>query len=100
LSADGAGLSSEEEKGCLKGVVGIVFIAEDAPADAANHRPMALNQGSKRMIVTVAAEALEQASVVGRFDRGADQSADETQGSIGTTMLHFRSTSANDLHQQ
>jgi hypothetical protein len=58
--------ASEDQKRRLKGVHRFVFVAEDAPADAENHRPMPLDDRFKRRFGLFArsrGEPLEQLAV-------------------------------------
>ncbi len=56
-------LADEQEKCGLKGVLGIVAVAQDAPAHAEDHRPVALQQRGKRRLVAALDELLQQTDV-------------------------------------
>ncbi len=50
----------EDEEGCLKGVLGVVRILQDAPADAQDHRPVTSPPRPRTRGIVPGDEALEQ----------------------------------------
>jgi len=69
------GFLDQDQEGCLKGVFHIVRVDQHAPADAQDHRSMALDQGRERLLGRVTRSGrkpLQQLSVgqlAGRSDR-------------------------------
>jgi hypothetical protein len=55
----------DEERG-LKGVLGVVVVAQDAAADAPDHRTVAAHQGSDRGLVALFEEACQELGVAER----------------------------------
>jgi hypothetical protein len=60
---DGRRLFGEDEEGDLEGVLGVMAVAQDAPADAQHHRPVPPHQRLKRRLVAPRQEALQQLPV-------------------------------------
>ena len=58
-----AGLPGQDEEGRLEGVLGVVRIAEDAPADGQDHRPVSRDQGREGRLVAPGGEAGEQLGI-------------------------------------
>ena len=59
-------LADQDQEGGLEGVLGVVRVAEDAPADAQDHRPVPLDQGREGQLGRLAApgrEPLEELAV-------------------------------------
>jgi hypothetical protein len=56
-------LANENKKSGLKSVVGVVYIAEDAPADATHHRAVTPQQRLERGFVASGDEMLQQLTV-------------------------------------
>jgi hypothetical protein len=54
------GLASQHQEGCLEGILGMVLIAEHAPANAEYHRPVPFHQGSKRWLISPSGETLQE----------------------------------------
>jgi hypothetical protein len=61
--ADGPGLANEDKKGRLKGIFGIVPVAQDTATDGQDHGSMALHQGGKGSLVAAGQEGFQQFSV-------------------------------------
>jgi hypothetical protein len=59
----GSRLAGQHEKGSLKGILGIVSIPEDAPADSQNHRTVPPDQRSKGIFVALCQESFQQSPV-------------------------------------
>jgi hypothetical protein len=57
-------LAGEDQEGGLEGVVGVVAVAENAPANAKHHRPVAADQARKGGLVSAGQEALHKLAVV------------------------------------
>ena len=60
---EAAGLAHQHQERGLKGILRVVRISQDAPADAQDHRPMPLHQGGERLfgrITPLGREPLEQ----------------------------------------
>src|SRR5262249_40491376 len=57
---DGRGLAGEDQKGRLKGVLGVVVVADDTATDAEDHRAMATDKGFKGRCVLLVDEGTEQ----------------------------------------
>ena len=60
---DRAGLAGQDEERRLEGVLGVVRVAEDAPADGQDHRPVPRHQGRERRLVAPGDEPPEQRGV-------------------------------------
>ncbi len=70
--ADRPGLARQDEEGGLEGVLGVVVIAEQLPADAQDHRAVSRHDGGEGGLITDGREPLEQLTVPeagGRADR-------------------------------
>jgi hypothetical protein len=63
VPAHGAGLASQGEEGGLEGVLGVLHVAEHAPADAEHHRPVTADQFCEGVLVAAGAEAFQQLPV-------------------------------------
>ena len=44
------GLANQDQKGCLKRIVGLVRVANQAAAQAQNHRTVPFDQNAKRFV--------------------------------------------------
>jgi hypothetical protein len=64
---DGERFAGEDQKGRLKGILGVVVIADNSPAHAEDHRAMAPSQGRKGRFVVLVDERRQQLGV--RFAR-------------------------------
>jgi hypothetical protein len=51
VPAQAAQVLGEDEEGGLEGVLGVLGVLQDAPADAVDHRAVALHHGVKRRLV-------------------------------------------------
>jgi hypothetical protein len=81
----GAGLAHEQEKGRLADVLGVVWVVQQLPADAQNHRPVPPQQLGKRLAVAVLYETGEQILVARLLEGvGRRQAADVAQDGIGS----------------
>jgi hypothetical protein len=60
---DGGRLANQHDEGGLEGVLGILIVAQDAPANAPNPRGVPAHQRRKRGFVTVAEEPLQQLGI-------------------------------------
>jgi hypothetical protein len=63
LVADRSRFAHENQKGCLKGVFGVVPVAQDPVADRENHRTVALHQQREGSLLAAVAKALQQDAV-------------------------------------
>ncbi len=61
--SDRSRLAGEDEERGLEGVLGIVVVAEDAPADAQDHRPMPPDDRLERRLIATCDEPFEQIAV-------------------------------------
>ena len=50
----------QDQKSGLKGVVGVVAVAENPPADAEDHRAMPFHQGFQSVVVVLVEELSQQ----------------------------------------
>ena len=62
--ADGVSFAKEHEKRGLEGIVNILFMAEQTPAQASHHRPVPLHEGSQGGSILTFDKAFEQLAVV------------------------------------
>jgi hypothetical protein len=82
VSANGGGLPGEDEKGGLKGVLGVVSVAQHLPADAEHKRTVSLQEGGEGSFIASSDELLQQVRVVPvTAPRGAGKSPEVTQDS-------------------
>ena len=78
----------EHEEGRLEGVLGIVVIAEDAAADAPDHRAVAMNEGPERLGLSVVHEPIQQLPVrMDSMDTEIEERLDIT-GQSTHTVIH------------
>ena len=83
------GSANEHQKGRLKGVVGVVGIGKDSPANAIDHRTVSLDQDFERRLVAPFDEPLEQFAVGKRLAiLQADQLADVPDNAGDLTPGH------------
>jgi hypothetical protein len=77
---DGLGLASQDEESSLKGIFRVMDILKNTLADAQNHRSVPVHQRSKRHVVTLDGEALQQLGIR-QFGvaRQGSQASDERQ---------------------
>ncbi len=59
-AGDRGGLAGEHEESGLKRVLGVVWVAESAPADSPDHRAVTHNEGLERRLVLAGGEASEE----------------------------------------
>jgi hypothetical protein len=72
--------AGQDEEGGLEGVLGRVRLAQQAPAQAQHHRPVASHEGLEGPLVAPADEAIEQLRVARRArPGGAGQAAEVVQ---------------------
>ena len=64
--ADRPGFSGEDKKRRLEGILRILFVAEQPPAQAEDHSPVALHEHGERQPVPTSGELLDQSRVGGR----------------------------------
>ncbi len=57
---DRCGLADEDHEGGLKGILGIMVILKDSPANTANHRGVTLDENVEGRSLTAANEVLQQ----------------------------------------
>jgi hypothetical protein len=94
-AANGVGLLSENQEGGLEGVLGVLLVAEDTPADAPHPWPMPAQEFSKRPLLAPADETFEQLSI-GQpvVRRGAGQTLDVSQQVRLVSLVHGPGLSA------
>ena len=63
--ADRAGLPDQDEEGGLEGVLRIVRVGEDPPADPEHHRPVAAEDGLEGFLVPLREEPVEELAFAG-----------------------------------
>jgi hypothetical protein len=61
-SQDGC-LASQNEKGSLKGILGIVIVAQDSTTDSKNHRSMPVDQSAERVLVVVVDKSRQELAI-------------------------------------
>ena len=83
-----AGLLRQGQERRLEGVLRVLFVPQHPPADAADHRPVAVDEQLERGLVPPGDEAGEQGGVGGAVRRR--QPADETADD-GGQRLHGHS---------
>ena len=92
VSADGLGLTDEDQEGRLKGILGVMPIAQQPMADRQDHWPMAVEQDGKGRLFPVAAEPFQELAVAQvrrrlHFSQPAQVKQDGGQGSMGHGQL-------------
>src|SRR5262249_5333931 len=65
----GRGPAGEDEEGALEGVLGVLVVVQQVPADAKNQRAVPLHQGREGRLVPRRDEALQQLAVAELPDR-------------------------------
>jgi rubrerythrin len=90
-----AGPADEDEENGLEGVVGVVIIAENAAADAEDHRAVATEKGLEGTLVAAAVEAAEQLGVV-RIDTAGELASETLQRGLSHDGRPCRGT--GDCH--
>ena len=81
--ADRPGLPRQDEEGGLEGVLGMMVIAQELPADAQHHRPVSGHDGGEGGLVgrlAARGEPLEQLAVGEPGDRAALEERAELPG--------------------
>jgi hypothetical protein len=68
--ADGCGLAHQHQEGGLKGVLNILFVFQNTPANGPNHAAVPLYQFFKRGFIALEGEPLQQVIVGRRPSRG------------------------------
>ena len=63
LARYGGSSPNEHKEGSLKGVFGVMAVAEHSAADPKHHGPMAVDKDGKGSLVPLAAEALHQLGI-------------------------------------
>src|SRR5262249_43078214 len=83
--AHGGCLAREDEEGGLEGILRIRAVAQDAPAHAQDHRPVAADEGGEGGLVALVAEPAKQFAVGGvlsRLSRGAGAEVTHQKASL------------------
>ncbi len=88
LSPDRARLACQGEEGGLESILGILGMAEQPPADAQHHRPMAPQQQLERRRVALRYEALQQLLIAEARGRSPGQVAQRTDRVLQTLVIH------------
>src|SRR5262249_34146217 len=65
----GPRLDGQQDKGRLEGVLSVLVVAQNPPADAQHHGPMPLHQFGERRLVFVAGKALQKLGIRRRANR-------------------------------
>jgi hypothetical protein len=63
-SSDGDGFPGEDQEGGLKGVFGVLFIAEDPSTDSKHQCAMPLKQSAEGLLVTALDESAEEIPIL------------------------------------
>ena len=93
-------LDEDQERG-LEGILGIVRILQDAPADAQDHRPVPRHQDLERRGVLPGGEALEQLRIgESRDDPTREEAVDLPQGGAQSVDGHASRSPAFVPHYQ
>jgi hypothetical protein len=87
---DDSGLAGQDQESGLEDVLGVVLVAQDAPANGQDHAPVAAHQGLKGGLFTPADEAFQQLPV-GRFPGRppAGRFGGMAEGQDGLPVGHF-----------
>jgi hypothetical protein len=81
---NGSRLPGEHQPDGLEGVLGLVAVAEDSPADAQHEPAVTPDEAGEGVLVAVAEEAGEQLSITsGRWGRRGREAVDVMQQSLG-----------------
>src|SRR5262249_58410592 len=87
LPAQPTGLAAEDEEHGLRHVLRVLFVADDPPTDAEDHRPVSPHQRRERLAVTAIGEPLDQFAiwqlVLARFRDVARALDHERRESVG-----------------
>ncbi len=78
--SDGGGLSCQDEEDGLEGVLGVMAVAQELPADAQDHRPVPRHQGGESGIVARGREPLEELAIGESGHRAAREERAELTG--------------------
>ncbi len=91
--ADRAGPARQDQERRLRGVLGVVVVAQDLPADAQDHRRMTIDQRRESRLVPMLDESLEQLAVGQSAGRAGPEECfdllEELHGWIGKTPWTF-----------
>src|SRR5205807_8007564 len=88
-------LAREHQEGGLEGVLGILLMAQHAPAHSKHHRPITLHQGCKRLFIPLRQEPLEQMAVANISSiGGGNEPADVMEDSASRAVCHKRTQSS------
>jgi hypothetical protein len=68
---DRGGAAGQHEEGRLRGVLGLMLVADDLPTEAHDHRPMSLDQGREGVLIALGGELLEELPIAQPPDRSA-----------------------------
>src|SRR5207248_2969569 len=67
LFADGPGLAGEDEEGGLEGVLRVLLVPQEVPADVEHERPVALHQGGESGLILLRGEPLQGLAIAERL---------------------------------
>jgi hypothetical protein len=86
----------EHEERRLKGVLGVVQVAQDAPAQPQHHRPVPRHQDRERRLIALADEALQQDRIGSGVQRVPGEQLFQQPGSGGVMGGHVASFLTGD----
>src|SRR5205085_10854897 len=86
--SDGIGLAQEGQEGSLKGVLSILFVMQQCPADVPHHGPMPPNQHFKRGRIALAEPAVEELGIIEAAAVRAGSPMQVSQNRSELSLLH------------
>jgi hypothetical protein len=88
--ADRAGLTSQDQKGGLNGIFGLLFVVQDLPAGVPHEPAVALYEGGEGSFVSGSSEALQELGIAQLANAcRTDQFADVLDNSAKLHLRHF-----------
>jgi hypothetical protein len=92
--ADRGGLPRQDQERGLQGILGVLGVVQDAPANLLHHRPMSLDQLREGVLIAAEEEQFQQLSIrqvaTGRRANRASELADASQGIVELRGDHVR----------
>src|SRR5688572_2894136 len=79
-------LAGEDQEGCLKRVLGVVGISQDAPADTKDHRPMSAHQPSEAGLIVLEGEVPQELAVGANVLDTVGQPVKPVQDAVETSL--------------
>jgi hypothetical protein len=92
--------AQQDQESGLEGILGVVGITQNPPADAPNQRPMAAHQTGKRAFVLLPAQLLEQLAVAAVHRRTAADPLPDIPEDPGQTFVGHDINSPPSTHCQ